>query len=122
MTLVLYALLALSTPQQEAQQYLQFSCWVRDAQAPRLARVSAFIRAHRYDYPAVVTPPMVRHEENLRRSADLFIFLRREMACDPSVSLSAKFTREEAKGLYDSAAFLLEVSRFLDDIYGVDGW
>lgn len=109
------------TPRISTAQYLKYTCWIADGEADRLARVSSWIAEHRYDIPAVVTPPMVTMDSHMRASAALFVYMRRETQCVADDALAGHFTRNDARRYYEAHYFLVEVSRHLDAVYP-EGW
>lgn len=109
------------TPEPDTAKYLQYACWTHDAHAERLARVSAYIAEHRTE-SGVVTPPMVTTDENMRRHAAIFDYMRRETFCNPPEVIAAYFTRSEAREMYVSVSFLVDVSFYLDALHGSGGW
>lgn len=110
------------TPQVSTAQYLKYTCWIADAEADRLARVSSWIAEHRYDIPAVVTQPMVTQDSHMRASSAVFVYMRRETQCVADDILASHFTRNDARKHYEAYYFLVEVSRHLDTVYGQEGW
>lgn len=118
-----YLLLLLLTAPLEATttaDYLQYACWTHAAHTERIARVSAFVNAHRTE-SGTVTPPMVVADETVRRSAALLVYMRRVTFCSAH-TLADKYPEDRAQQLYESAAFLVDVSYHFDSLYGEGGW
>ena len=109
------------TTEPDTAKYLQYACWTHDSLGERIERVSAFIAAHRLE-SGVVTPPMVLADEDARRTAPIFVYMRREMWCEPREPLTSQFTRDEARQMWEVSVFLVRVSFYLDGIFGHNQW
>lgn len=96
----------------DTSDYLQYSCWMRDAHAERIARISALVASGR-----TVPPALIRADENVRRTEPIFTYMRRDLWCSAD-TLESLFTVEQAREMYESTALLIDTSYFLDEV----GW
>jgi hypothetical protein len=107
-------LLLLATPEERTTaDYLQFACWTHSSHRERIDRVLVT--------PRLNTPPMFAAAQTIRRTAPVLTYMRRVTFCSAH-TLDGKFTQDEARQMYESATFLVDVSYHFDSLYGEDGW
>lgn len=113
MRYILLLLLAVPLEANTTADYLKYACWTHSSHTERIARVLVT--------PRVNTPPMVSAVQTIKRTAPVLTYMRRVTFCSAH-TLADKFTEAEARQMYESAAFLVDVSYHFDDVYGPEGW
>jgi len=113
MRYLLLLLLAAPLKADTTADYLRFTCWTHSSHRERIERVLVS--------PRLNTPPMVNAVQTIKRTAPVLTYMRRVTFCSAH-TLSDRFTESEAKQMYESAAFLVDVSYHFDDVYGPEGW
>lgn len=114
--LILSALLLISAYNATAEttaDYLKYACWTHAAHSERIARVLVT--------PRVNTPPMAAAVQTVKRTAPVLTYMRRVTFCSAH-TLADRFAEAEARQMYESASFLVDVSFYFDSLYGEDGW